>query len=189
MGDDDEPTIWRVKTWWKPIPGEPVNEDGLVTTEQEFPEFERARIAALWMTCLRGTLGVVLYDPWGDVFGRYDRFSNVASGLGSRTKPNQTEGVQKPMNFEEVLPALLTERKRIARRSWAVAWLILVPGSSVTVEAGRPLGMAAPELIGRTVDYVPHIDLVTVDDAGVVVMRPWTCSQDNLMAADWFVVS
>jgi hypothetical protein len=52
------------------------------------------------------------------------------------------------------------------------------------VSAGRPLGDAAPELVGQSVDYRPHIDIMTVQ--GSVV--PWIASQSDLLAEDWTVV-
>ncbi|TMR10976.1 DUF2829 domain-containing protein [Nonomuraea turkmeniaca] len=63
-------------------------------------------------------------------------------------------------------------------------WIVRVPGSTITVDARRPLGQAAPELVGRTVTYQPHIDMFTAD--GRIV--PWVASQSDLDADDWAVV-
>jgi hypothetical protein len=60
-------------------------------------------------------------------------------------------------------------------------WLVLVPGSRITVAADRPLGKVAPELVGVELDYRPHIDMKTVD--GQIV--PWVASQSDLLAGDW----
>lgn len=78
---------------------------------------------------------------------------------------------------------LLRDGKRMTRRGWngKGMWLLLVPGSSITVAAGRPLGDAVPELVGETVEYAPHIDLVTA--SGDLV--PWVPSQADLLADDW----
>lgn len=79
---------------------------------------------------------------------------------------------------------------RVTRPAWAhgptpgVPWLVLVPGSQITVEAGRPLGDGAPELVGRTVEYQPHVDLVDTDRR----VRPWTPTHADLLADDWQTV-
>jgi hypothetical protein len=86
------------------------------------------------------------------------------------------------MKFGEALDALQQGRK-VTRDGWngKAMWLLLVPGSTITVTAGRPLGDAAPELVGQAVQYRPHIDMKTVD--GDVV--PWVASQTDLLAEDW----
>jgi hypothetical protein len=63
-------------------------------------------------------------------------------------------------------------------------WLILVPGSSITVSADRPLGRAWPDWVGKTVNYRAHIDIKTVD--GELV--PWIASQSDLLAEDWVLL-
>jgi hypothetical protein len=82
---------------------------------------------------------------------------------------------------------LLREGKRISRLGWngKGMWLVLVPGSTITVSAGRPLGDAAPELVGEQIAYRPHIDIKTVD--GEIV--PWVASQSDLLAYDWVIVA
>jgi hypothetical protein len=89
------------------------------------------------------------------------------------------------MNFGEALDALLRGLK-VARSGWngRGMWLVLVPGSTITVSEGRPLGDAAPELVGQQVQYRPHLDMKTVD--GEIV--PWVASQSDLLATDWFVL-
>jgi hypothetical protein len=88
------------------------------------------------------------------------------------------------MNFGEALDALL-RGLRVARSGWngRGMWLVLVPGSTITVSEGRPLGDAAPELVGQQVQYQPHVDMRTAD--GSIV--PWLASQSDLLATDWFV--
>jgi hypothetical protein len=75
---------------------------------------------------------------------------------------------------------------RVERKGWngRGMWLVLVPGSTFTATADRPLGQAAPELVGAEVSYRPHIDMKTVD--GDVV--PWVASQSDLLADDWRMV-
>lgn len=89
------------------------------------------------------------------------------------------------MNFGEALIALKAGR-RVTRTGWNGhdMWLLLVPGSTITIEAGRPLGHAAPELVGTTVQYLPHIDMRTAQGAIV----PWLASQSDLLAEDWTLV-
>jgi hypothetical protein len=64
-------------------------------------------------------------------------------------------------------------------------WLVLVPGSTITVAADRPLGAAAPELVGQAVEYRAHIDMKTVNDEIV----PWVASQTDILAEDWTVAA
>ncbi|WP_412804987.1 DUF2829 domain-containing protein [Nocardia sp. SC052] len=87
-----------------------------------------------------------------------------------------------PMDFGQAL-AVLRDGGRVARAGWngKGMWLVLVPGSTFTVEADRTLGQAAPDLVGQTVNYRPHIDMKTVD--GEIV--PWVASQTDLLADDW----
>lgn len=86
------------------------------------------------------------------------------------------------MDFGAALQAL-RDGERVARDGWngKGMWLVLVPGSTITVEAGRPVGDAAPDLIGQQVEYRPHIDMYTAD--GQLV--PWHATQSDLLADDW----
>lgn len=86
------------------------------------------------------------------------------------------------MDFGQALGALKSGG-RVSREGWngKGMWLVLVPGSTITVAADRPLGVAAPELAGRTVEYRAHIDMRTVNDEIV----PWVASQTDLLAEDW----
>jgi hypothetical protein len=87
------------------------------------------------------------------------------------------------VNFGEALD-LLQNGTRVARRNWADGmWLVLVPGSTITVAADRPLGQAAPDMVGQQVQYQPHIDKMTAD--GLV---PWAPTHNALLAEDWYVV-
>ena len=72
---------------------------------------------------------------------------------------------------------------RIRRAGWngKGIYLFLVPGSTFTVEADRPMGKACPELVGKEIDYHAHVDMKTAQ--GYVV--PWFCSQADLLADDW----
>lgn len=83
---------------------------------------------------------------------------------------------------------VLKEGGRVTRTAWVadlghdgIPSLVLIPGSQFTVEAERPLGRGAPELIGHTVEYQPHIDLITPDRT----LAPWTPVHADLLAGDW----
>lgn len=86
------------------------------------------------------------------------------------------------MQWGEALEDLKAGR-RVARTGWPGSWLILVPGSTITVEADRPLGVAAPDLVGQQVQYAPHIDIFTRG-----FLAPWSFTQLDLLAEDWCVV-
>lgn len=87
------------------------------------------------------------------------------------------------MDFGDALRAL-KDGKRVGRMSWPeTSWLVLVPGSNITVDADRPLGKAAPHLVGGPISYRPHIDKVREGDG----MEPWCPSQNALLADDWEV--
>lgn len=73
---------WTVRTWWLGIPGEPTG-DIHPTTDRAHEAWEPARKEALNLCCCAGTVAVVLYDPYGDVVGHWDRFSNVAHHLSA----------------------------------------------------------------------------------------------------------
>lgn len=89
------------------------------------------------------------------------------------------------MDFGAAIAAL-NDGQRVTRAGWngADQWLILVPGSTITVEADRPLGKAAPDLVGQQVQYAPHIDIFTVQRTLV----PWLASQTDALAEDWTVI-
>lgn len=86
------------------------------------------------------------------------------------------------MNFGQALDQL-RDGGRVTREGWngKGMFLFLVPGSTFTVEASRPMGKASPELVGSQVNYRPHIDMKTVDGE----MVPWVASQTDLLADDW----
>jgi len=79
---------------------------------------------------------------------------------------------------------LVLEGQRVRRPGWpADAFLLLVPGSVITVEADRPLGQAAPELVGGKVRYSDHIDYYSNG-----LMSPWAADdgiRDDIHATDW----
>lgn len=72
-----------MRTWWLPVPGERDSGDGFTVVDQAHTTWESARKQALDLACCRGTVGVVVYDPYGDVFAHWDRFSNVARHMWS----------------------------------------------------------------------------------------------------------
>lgn len=85
------------------------------------------------------------------------------------------------MDFGPALVALKNGH-RVTREGWdnPGMWLVLVPGSTFAVSGDRPVGLAAPELVGCEVDYQPHIDLYSGG-----VLRPWTAPHADLVANDW----
>lgn len=84
------------------------------------------------------------------------------------------------MNFLRALE-LIAKGGRIRRHDWASgAFLLQIPGSTITVDADRPLGKAAPELVGQQVRYKTHIDIF---DAGE--MSPWHATDADINADDW----
>lgn len=87
------------------------------------------------------------------------------------------------MRFGPALDALRSGA-RIARSNDEGVWLVLVGGSTITVTEGRPLGDAAPELVGQQLQYRPHIDTVTIHGA----VAPWAPAHADLLADDWLVV-
>jgi hypothetical protein len=89
------------------------------------------------------------------------------------------------MSFSDAIAAL-KQGCRVAREGWNGngMFLLLVPGSTITPTADRPLGIAAPELVGKSVQYQPHIDMFTAQ--GTLV--PWVASQTDMLAEDWMVL-
>lgn len=73
---------------------------------------------------------------------------------------------------------------KVRRAGWNAKdmFLFLVPGSSFQVNRAPLLGIY-PE--GTQIDYQPHVDMRTAQ--GTIV--PWLCSQSDLLAADWEVVT
>lgn len=90
------------------------------------------------------------------------------------------------MDFSEALH-LIKSGKRACRTGWATKgkWVFLVPGSRITIAADRPLGQVAPELVGETATYRPHIDARKADGS----IGPWNPSQEDVLADDWEVAN
>ena len=84
------------------------------------------------------------------------------------------------MDFSEALK-YLKAGGRVARSGWngKNMWLVLIPGSKITVDKGKPLSLGFHE--GTVVDYLPHIDMKTADEKVV----PWLASQTDILADDW----
>lgn len=87
------------------------------------------------------------------------------------------------MNFSEALNALKRGEK-VARAGWngKGMFLFLVPSSKFAVNRPPLLGIY-PE--GTIINYHAHVDMKTAQ--GDVV--PWLCSQTDLLAEDWEVLS
>lgn len=87
------------------------------------------------------------------------------------------------MSFSDALLEIKAG-KRVARSGWNGngMFLFLVPGSTFKVNRPPLLGIY-PE--GTEIQYSPHVDMKTAD--GKVV--PWLCSQTDLMAEDWGIIT
>ncbi|SDK30348.1 Protein of unknown function [Lentzea albidocapillata subsp. violacea] len=88
------------------------------------------------------------------------------------------------IGFSRALEHLL-QGVRVARSGWPQGrFLIVVPGSTFAVTADRPVGQAAPQLVGRTVSYEPHIDVV---DLAASTLAVWHPTGADLLAQDWLI--
>jgi len=78
----------------------------------------------------------------------------------------------------------MKEGNKVARQGWngKGMFLFLVPGSTFKVNRPPLLGIY-PE--GTEINYCPHVDMRTAD--GKIV--PWLCSQSDLLADDWEIVT
>jgi len=91
------------------------------------------------------------------------------------------------MDFGSALAAL-KGGQRVRRPYWAEsAFLMIVPGSTFTIEAHRPLGKAAPDLVGQTATYSAHIDMCSVH-RGEPECWGWPKPDADLLADDWTVL-
>jgi Protein of unknown function (DUF2829) len=86
------------------------------------------------------------------------------------------------MNFSYALEQLKTAKK-VARQNWngKGMFLYLVQGSVFTVNREPLLGILGKEV---PVCYQAHIDMMTSQGSCV----PWTASQTDLLAEDWYLV-
>ncbi|GLY55204.1 MW1434 family type I TA system toxin [Lentzea sp. NBRC 102530] len=81
-----------------------------------------------------------------------------------------------------VVMAVLKIGATARRQAWPRdEWLVLVPGSTITVQRDRPLGLALPELVGEQIAYSPHLDVVQPDG----VVASWSPTHEDLLATDW----
>ncbi len=87
------------------------------------------------------------------------------------------------LDFSQVLLHIKAGQK-VARAGWngKGMFVFLVPGSTFNVNRAPLLGIY-PE--GTEVNYHAHIDMRTAD--GQIV--PWLCSQTDMLANDWVVLS
>ena len=65
---------------------------------------------------------------------------------------------------------------------WAIYVYLLIQGSTFEVDRPPLLGIYSG---GATVQYHAHIDMKTA--TGEIV--PWTASQSDLLATDWFILN
>lgn len=86
------------------------------------------------------------------------------------------------MNFEDAL-SNIKNGKKMSRIGWngTGMFVFLVPGSTFQVSRAPLLGIY-PE--GTTINYHAHIDIKT--SRGDIV--PWNCSQQDMLADDWYVL-
>lgn len=80
----------------------------------------------------------------------------------------------------------LQNGNKVQRAGWngKGMFLLLIPGSTFTIDAERPMGKALPSRVGQQVNYLPHVDMYTAQGDFV----PWLCSQTDLLALDWELV-
>ena len=85
------------------------------------------------------------------------------------------------MNFSDALKRIKLG-ERLFRKGWngQNQFIFMVPGSTFEVNR-KPLLGIYPR--GKQINYLPHIDIVTVN--GSVV--PWLASQGDIFAEDWAV--
>ena len=84
------------------------------------------------------------------------------------------------MKYDTAIQAV-ADGTPVRRSTWPPdTFLIRVPGSTITVEADRPLGQAAPALIGKTVRYLAHIDLYRDGE-----LSPYHPQLDDRSTNDW----
>ena len=87
------------------------------------------------------------------------------------------------MDFSLALKSL-KEGYKVSRMGWngKGMFIFLVPGSVFKVNRAPLLGIY-PE--GTEIKYHGHVDMKTAD--GQIV--PWLCSQTDMLAEDWGIVS
>ena len=90
--------------------------------------------------------------------------------------PNDQDGSE----FGVVL-AVLKIGATARRHAWPRdVWLVLVPGSTITVQRDRPIGLALPVLVGEQVAYSPHLDVIRPDGS----VSSWSATHEDLVADD-----
>jgi hypothetical protein len=109
-----------------------------------------------------------------------------ADGYTSWSPKDVFEAAYQPLDalsFGHAICALKSG-KAVSRSGWngKGMFLVLVPGSNITVQEGRPLARILP--VGEPIEYLPHIDMKTSDGK----MVPWLASQTDILANDWYVV-
>ena len=87
------------------------------------------------------------------------------------------------MNFSDALNEIKSG-KLVAREGWngKKMFIFLVNGSTFTVNRAPLLGIFEE---GTVINYHGHIDMKTAN--GDIV--PWLCSQTDMLAEDWEIVS
>lgn len=96
---------------------------------------------------------------------------------------SETNLIENGLNFGQALQAVKHGAKA-CRKGWngKGMFIFLVPGSTFNVSRPPLLGIY-PE--GTEINYHAHVDMRTAD--GTIV--PWLCSQTDMLAEDWCVIS
>lgn len=95
-------------------------------------------------------------------------------------KPNNK--MEEGFDFSEALKHLKSG-KAIARLSWYNDYsLVLIPGSTFTVQKGRPLNTILEE--NAEVVYAPHIDVIYYGPE-INNVEVFTFSHEDILADDW----
>ncbi len=96
---------------------------------------------------------------------------------------SETNLIETKLSFSDALDAIKAGAK-CCREGWNCKgmFVFLVSGSNFIVNRAPLLGIY-PE--GIEINYHAHIDMRTAD--GTIV--PWLCSQTDMLAEDWCVIS
>lgn len=89
-----------------------------------------------------------------------------------------------PFGFGKALD-VLRDGDPVRRTSWnPTTFIMMVAAGPPSVPTDTALLRAAPEFATVPAGYSAHIDIVNYDGVDLEV-RPWTVTQDAIMAEDW----
>jgi hypothetical protein len=127
-----------------------------------------------------------------DARAAYTRVDEAARPAPVNYSVSPLGGATVTFDFGHAL-AELRAGNSVTRSAWgpwgnsARHYLVLVPSSSIVIEADRPLGKANPQLVGKRVSYSEHIDVHTTGVTAEPTVRTWTPEAADLFALDWQV--